>query len=164
MSIFDIIVLVCIAVALFAGLRKGLIGQVVSLAGVCAGVWLSVKFSAEVGAWLSGWMALDEKLLRVIAFVLIFFVVALGLTLAGRLLEKVIKVVMLGWVNRLLGAVLALVECLLVLCLLLMAFDAINGTFSLVSADTLAGTIFYSPLKEVSYAIFPYLKELFFWK
>ena len=32
MSIFDIIVLVCIAVALFAGLRKGLIGQVVSLA------------------------------------------------------------------------------------------------------------------------------------
>ncbi len=164
MGIFDIIVLVCLAAALFTGLKKGLISQVVSLAAMCIGVWLSVKFSSEVGAWLKEWLDLDETLLRVVSFILIFIAVSLGLSLFGKVLEKVVRVVMLGWVNRLLGACLALIECTLILCLLLMAFDAINGTFSLVSAEKLSETIFYAPLKKVSYAVFPYLKELFFWK
>ena len=62
------------------------------------------------------------------------------------------------------GATLAVVECLLILCILLMIFDALNGAFSFVSAEYLAKTTFYTPLKTMSYAIFPYLKELFFWK
>ncbi len=163
MGVFDIIVLSCLAVALFTGLKKGFIGQVVSLVALCLGVWMSVKFSAPTGAWLKGWISLDDTVLRVIAFVLIFCVVTLGLNLIGLILEKVVKVVLLGWLNRLLGATLALVECLLVLCILLMIFDALNGTFQFVKSDYLASTTFYGPLKTMSYAIFPYLKELFFW-
>ncbi len=163
MSIFDIIVLSSLLIALCIGLKKGFIGQVVSLVALCLGVWLSVKFSVVVGQWLKSWIALDDTVLKVIAFILIFCITVLGLTLIGRILEKIVKVVLLGWLNRLLGATLAIVECLLILCILLMIFDALNGTFSLVKSEYLAATTFYGPLKTMSYAIFPYLKELFFW-
>ena len=163
MSIFDIIVLSCLLIALCIGLKKGFIGQVVSLVALCLGVWLSVKFSVGVGQWLKSWIALDDTVLKVIAFILIFCITVLGLTLIGRILEKIVKVVLLGWLNRLLGATLAIVECLLILCILLMIFDALNGTFSFVKSEYLAATTFYGPLKTMSSAIFPYLKELFFW-
>ncbi len=162
MGIFDIIVLVCFLIALCAGLKKGLISQAVSLVALCLGVWLATTFSAPAGQWLKGWLSLDDTGLRITAFILIFCVTALVLTLVGKIMEKIVRVVMLGWLNRLLGAVLALVECLLILCIVLMLFDALNGTFGFVKADYLSSTAFYSSLKTVSGIIFPYLRELFF--
>lgn len=161
MGIFDIIVLVCFLIALCAGLKKGFIAQAVSLAALCLGVWLATTFSAPAGRWLEGWVSLDDTGLKITAFILIFCVTVLVLTLVGKILEKIIRVVMLGWLNRLLGAALALVECLLILCIVLMLFDALNGTFRFVKADYLASTVFYEPLKTVSGTIFPYLRELF---
>ncbi len=161
MSIFDIIVIVCLLIALCIGIKKGFIAQVVSLVSLCLGVWLSVTFAAPVSRWLESWISLDDTVLKIIAFVMIFCVVAIVLTLVGKILEKIVKVVLLGWLNRLLGAVLAVVECILILCILLMIFDALNGTFSFVKADSLASTVFYEPLKTVSHSIFPYLKEIF---
>ncbi len=163
MTVFDIIVAVCLLIALCAGIKRGFIRQVVSLVALCLGVWMSVTFAARVSLWMKEWISLDETVLKVIAFVLIFCTVTLVLTLLGKILEKVVKVVLLGWLNRLLGSVLAITECLLVLCLMLMIFDALNGTFSFVKTEYLASTVFYDPLKTVSYAIFPYLKELLFW-
>lgn len=163
MGVFDITVLVCLVAALCIGLKKGFISQVMSLVALCLGIWLSVKLSPAVGTWLKGWLSIDDTALRVIAFVLIFCVVTLGLTLVGKVLETVVKVVLLGWLNRLLGALLAVFECLLILCLLLMAFDALNGVFEFAGEDSLAGTAFYGPLKTMAYALFPYLKELLFW-
>ena len=78
MSIFDIIVLSCLLIALCIGLKKGFIGQVVSLVALCLGVWLSVKFSVGVGQWLKSWIALDDTVLKVIAFILIFCITVLG--------------------------------------------------------------------------------------
>ena len=163
MNVFDIIVLVCLLVALCIGIKKGLISQVVSLVALCLGVWLSVKFCPQLSVWLGSWLTLDATVLKVIAFILIFIGTTLALRLVGWILEKVVKVVLLGWLNRLLGAVLSIVECLLVLCLVLMIFDALNGTFSFVGNEYLDSAKFYTPLKAVSYSIFPYLKELFFW-
>ncbi len=163
-SAFDIIVLACLLAALCIGIKKGFIAQVISLVALCLGVWLSVKFSAPLGQWLSGWTSLEGNVPRIIAFILISCVTSLGITLLGKVLETIVKVVLLGWLNRLLGAILAVFECLLILCILLMVFDALNETFSFVKNEYLASTKFYGPLKSMSYAIFPYMKELFFWK
>lgn len=161
MGLFDIIVLVCFLIALCIGLKKGFIAQVVSLVSLCLGVWLAVTFSAPVSRLLEEWTSIDGDGMKIAAFVLIFCVTVLVLTLAGRILEKIIRVVMLGWLNRLLGAALAAVEWLLILCIALMIFDALNGTFSFVKTEYLESTVFYEPLKTVSHTIFPRMKELF---
>ena len=77
-------------------------------------------------------------------------------------MEKILKLVMLGWLNRLLGLVLAIANGLLVASLLLVLFTALNNTFEIVEQKTLAESVLYQPLYNFGSALFPYLKALIF--
>jgi hypothetical protein len=41
-------------------------------------------------------------------------------------------------------------------------FDTVNVKFGLVKPEILDGSIVYTSLRDLSYLVFPYLKELFF--
>ena len=86
-----------------------------------------------------------------------------GLALAGRLLEGVINFVMLGWLNKLLGVAFALLKTGLITGLLIMLFSSLNNNLHIVSDQVLTESVLYTPLKEIAYTIFPYLKSLIFW-
>ncbi|MGN0191045.1 MAG: CvpA family protein [Candidatus Cryptobacteroides sp.] len=163
MAVFDIIVLVCIGIAVFFGIFKGFIRQAVSFAGLFIAVWLGTKATLPISTWLHQWIDLDIVVLKVIAFIAIFFTTLLAMALMGKLLDKVIRVAMLGWLNRLLGAVLSVCECLFFLGMGLMLFDALNSAFNLTAQEKLDESMCYAPLKTLAYAVFPYLKQLFFW-
>ena len=163
MAIFDIIVLVCLGMALFFGRFKGFIRQAISFAGLFVAIWIGSKFTLPISNWMQQWIDLNPAALKAIAFVVVFALTLLTVTLIGILLDKVIKVAMLGWLNRLLGAVLSVCECMFFLGMGLMLFDALNSAFNLVAQEKLDASICYAPLKAVAYAVFPYLKQLFFW-
>ena len=163
MSIVDIILLICFIPALISGIRKGFISQVISIVSIIAGVWVSFKFSTQVGEWLGQHIEAAENVLKLISFVIIMIAVFAGLALIGKLLEGLIKFVMLGWVNKLLGVVFALLKTGLVVGLLIMVFCSLNNNLHLVSDDILAESVLFTPLKNIAYTVFPYLKSLIFW-
>lgn len=163
MNILDIILLICFVPALVQGLRKGFISQVIAIISIIAGVWLSARFSAAVSEWIAQYIQGSEQVLKVVAFALIFVGVFAGLAVLGRLLEGTVKLIMLGWLNRLLGAVFALLKAGLIIGLIIMAFCSLNNTFHFVSEEVLNQSVLFPPLREAAYTIFPYLKELFFW-
>lgn len=163
MSIVDIILSICFVPALVSGIRKGFISQVVAIISIIAGVWISFEFSSAVGAWLGQYIEATENALKLIAFIIIMIAVFAGLTLAGRLLEGVINFVMLGWLNKLLGVAFALLKTGLITGLLIMLFSSLNNNLHIVSDQVLAESVLYTPLKEIAYTIFPYLKSLIFW-
>ena len=160
MNILDIIILICLIPALIQGIFKGFISQAISIISLILGAWASARFTGTVCQWLAQYIPGSEQSLRIAAFVLIFIVVIVGLTLLGKLLEKVIKLVMLGWMNRLLGAVFALVKWLLVMGLLAVAFNSINETLGLVKPDVIAQSHLYPMLTGIADTVFPYLKNL----
>lgn len=161
MNILDIIILICLIPALIQGIRKGFISQIIGIVSIIAGVWASSRFASLVSNWLSQYLTGSEQLLRIISFVLIFILVIIGLALLGKLLEATIKIVMLGWVNRLLGAMFSIFNCLLVLGLISLAFTAINETFSLVKPEVINGSLLYPIVEWTADNIFPYLKQIF---
>lgn len=163
MNIVDIILLICFVPALVQGLRKGFISQVIAIISIIAGVWVSARFTASASTWLSQYIEGSEQVLKVISFALIFIAVIAVLAILGRLLEGTVKLIMLGWLNRLLGMVLSLVKAGLIVGLVIMAFCSLNNTFSLVSEEVLNGSVLFPPLKNMAYTVFPYLKELLFW-
>lgn len=160
MNILDIIILICLILALIQGLIKGFISQAISIVSLILGIWASGRFAGVVCQWLSQYINGSEQVLRIVAFSLIFIAIITALILAGKALEAVIKLVMLGWVNRLLGALFSLVKWLLVIGLVIIAFNAINESFNLVSQDTLAQSKLYPLITEFANRIFPYLKNL----
>lgn len=163
MNIVDIILLICFVPALVQGLRKGFISQVIAIISIIAGVWVSARFTASASTWLAQYIEGSEQVLKVISFALIFIAVIAILAILGRLLEGTVKLIMLDWLNRLLGMVLSLVKAGLIVGLVIMAFCSLNNTFSLVSEEVLNESVLFPPLKNMAYTVFPYLKELLFW-
>ena len=164
MNILDIIILICFVPAIIQGLRKGLVSQVIAIVSILAGVYLSFEFASVASEWLGQYIEGSEQALKILAFALILIAVIAGLTLLGKLLEKIIKVVMLGWLNRLLGAAFSFVKCVLIIGLIFVVINALNETFNLVSKEYIDKSILYPYIKNMTDLVFPYLKELFCWK
>jgi membrane protein required for colicin V production len=161
-NVIDIIILVCCIPALFHGFSKGFVSQAISLIALVLGVWLSFKFSVPFGDWLKSFADLPGTILHIIAFALILILVMLVLTLIGKAIEKVLKLAMLGWLNKLLGVVFALLKAVLIIGLVIIIFDAIYNLIPFVSSDTLNESVLYNPIKSIANTVFPFLKELIF--
>lgn len=164
MNILDIILLLCFIPALIQGVRKGFIAQVIAIISLLAGVFLSFQFATAVSGWLAQYIEGSEQVMKIVAFALIFIGVIIVLNLIGKALEGIVRIVMLNWVNRLLGVAFSFLKCALIIGLVIMAFNSINNSFHLVSEEELAQSILYTPIKDMAYTVFPYLKEMLFWK
>lgn len=106
MSWLDIVILVIIAIPTLIGLRTGIIKAILSLVGLVVGVILAGRFYAALAERLT--FIPQETLAKVVAFVIIM---GLAMIIAGVLasvLKWIASVVMLGWINRLGGAVFGL--------------------------------------------------------
>lgn len=160
MNILDIIILICLIPALIQGIIKGFISQAISIISLIVGVWASARFAGMACKWLSQYITCPEQVLNIAAFGLIFILVIVVLVLLGKLLEKVIKLVMLGWLNRLLGALFATLKWLLVMGLISIVFTAVNQSLGLVRPEVIAGSHLYSFITGFADLVFPYLKTL----
>ena len=160
MNILDIILLVCFVPAIFQGIRKGFIAQAVSIISIILGIWASARFVNVVSDWIAQYITASEQVLRLVAFALILVLVFLVLAAIGKMLEGVIKLVMLGWLNKLLGVVFALLKTGLIVGLVIMAFSSLNDSFKFVQESVLNESIMYPPLKKLAFEVFPYLKDM----
>ena len=160
MNILDIILLICFVPAIIQGLRKGFIAQAVSIISIVAGIWASARFADIVAAWIGQYITASEQVLKLVAFALILIVVFLVLAALGKMLEGVFRLVMLGWLNKLLGVVFALLKTVLIVGLLIIAFTSLNDTFKFVQESVLNDSVLYPPLKKLAFEVFPYLKEI----
>lgn len=163
MNILDIILLLCFIPALIQGMRKGFISQAIAIIAVVVSVWVSFEFATMLGEWIGQWITASEQVLKVIAFAVILIGVSVGINAVGRLLESIINIIMLRWLNKLLGAVFALLKAGLIVGLVIMAVTSLNNTFHIIPEDIFNGSVIYPPIKDMAYTVFPYLKEMFFW-
>ncbi len=160
MSTPDIIILICFLPAIISGITKGFIEQVIALVSLVLGAWLAFKFSTVVSDWLKPYFEVSETVLNVISFAVIMVAVVLVLFVLSKILTGVTKLVMLGWLDRLLGLVFALLKAGLIIGILIILFDTLNVKFEFVEEKVLDESILYAPIRDIAYMIFPYLKEL----
>lgn len=160
MAILDIILLLCFVPAIVSGISKGFVKQVIDLVAILVAAWGAFHFSTTLGEWLGQYLTLDTTVLNVISFALIAIVTALVLHLVGALITKALKAVSLGFLNRLLGLVFAVLKVGLVLGLLILLFETLNSSLGLVKPEKLENAVVYGALRDASNAIFPILKTL----
>jgi membrane protein required for colicin V production len=160
MSTPDIIILICFLPAVISGIKNGFIEQVVALVSLVLGAWLAFRFSNVVGEWLQPYMEVSETVLHVISFAVIMVAVVLVLFVLGKILTGLTKLVLLGWLDRLLGLVFALLIAGLFIGIGIILFDTLNVKFEFVDEAVLEESVLYGPIRDIAYMVFPYLKEL----
>jgi len=102
----DIIFYIILLLAIIKGWRRGLLLALFSVVCCLLGLAAAVKLSAVVAAHLGSGLQISSRWLPVIAFILVFVAVAILVRWAANLLENVLKMVFLEWLNKLGGILL----------------------------------------------------------
>jgi membrane protein required for colicin V production len=106
MNWLDIAIIIMLVVPALIGLKIGVIKILLTVIGVIVGVVLAGRFSPWLGERMT--FISDPGIAKVAAFAIILIVVLVLAAVAAALFKKAASLVLLGWVNRLGGAVLGL--------------------------------------------------------
>lgn len=107
MNWLDVLILVIIGIATFSGLRTGLIKAVFTLAGVIVGIFLAGRLYVPLSEQLT--FLPQDNIARIVAFIVILGVVMIVAGVLASVLKWIASLVMLGWVNRLGGAIVGFI-------------------------------------------------------
>ena len=91
------------AIAVFKGIRNGLIVAIFSIVGWILGIFAAFKFADVAAGYLKSSLAMSPKTLYIVSFIIVFLVVMLLVHLGAKLIEKTVELAFMGWVNRLGG-------------------------------------------------------------
>ncbi len=139
MNWLDIVILVVAVIAVFLGLKIGIIKAALSLAGVIVGVILAGRYYVPLSERLS--FILQADVAEVVAFVIILIVVMIIAGVLAKVLNWATSAVMLGWVNHLGGAVFGLVLGALLCSALLATWVKFLGIAQIISESSLAAIL-----------------------
>ncbi len=156
MVLFDIIILVVLALALFQGFRRGLIIEVMGLASIIIAGYAAYYLTSGVAELLE-W---DFDYATQLTFVLVFLAFLFGVVIVARIITKILKVVGLGIINQIGGAAVAMLKYLVVLAILLSFFIPLNKSVGLMSKEDIDKSALYEPMEKVSAALFPYFNKV----
>ncbi len=138
MNWLDIIIIVALIIPAFFGAKQGLIKAALSLAGLIVGVVLASNYYQQLGRVLD--FIDNENIASIVAFILILVVVMVIANVLAVLLKATAKAVLLGWVDRLGGAIFGLVMGALFMGAILAIVVKFFGTV-LVTESVLAGIL-----------------------
>ncbi len=114
LSAVDWILLAVLGLSLLLGLWRGIVQEVLSLAGWVAAFYVSQMYAPMAAAWLP--MEGSSQMLRYAAgFVVVFIAVLVATVLVSWVIKKLISAVGLGPLDRLLGSLFGLMRGVVIL-------------------------------------------------
>lgn len=120
MNLVDILIWLILAGFVVKGFSNGLVRQICSLAGLLVGGWAAVKYYHYLAEASRSLIKLPHYPAEILSFITIFLVVGLLFFQLGHFLTLMLKIVLLGGVNRIGGALLGILEGAFVVCLLML--------------------------------------------
>ncbi len=110
MILLDYLIIVFVAVFIFLGYRKGFIISLATIVALILGIYLAVNFSNFMDRILLENFKLSKSWLPVLSFTLTFLGVVAGVLIIAKLMEKIVDIVGMGFLNHLAGAILGLAK------------------------------------------------------
>lgn len=158
----DIILIICFIPALFLGIKRGLVDQIISIVAIILGSHLAFLFASTVTGWLApSFPGTDLRWVKILSFVLILVAVFVAMFLLGRAINKLLKITTLSWMNRALGLVFAIFTSALLIGLVMSVITGINTKVGIIDQKVFDSSPIYKIIRDASDKVFPFLKEFF---
>ena len=141
----DILFLVVMLLAVYKGLRNGLIIAVFSIVGWVIGLFAAWKFSGVAAEYLKTYI--NPRWLSIISFTAVFILVMLLVRLGAKLIEKMVEISMLGWINRLGGLIFYVILYAFIFSVLISFAEKVQ----LLSEEAAASSRVYPWLKPLAH-------------
>lgn len=108
MNWLDMVIIIVLAISVVSGIKAGIIKVLFTLAGGIIGVVLAGRYSDGLAEKLS--FISDPGVAGIVAFVFIVLATVIVATIIAFIVKKIISLVLLGWVDKLGGAVIGLIS------------------------------------------------------
>ncbi|MCB0760680.1 MAG: CvpA family protein [Flavobacteriales bacterium] len=159
MNYIDLLLIIPIALGAWKGFRKGLVIEVFSLLALFAGIYLAIHFSDYIANLLTDHVQLKSEYIPIAAFLLTFVAVLIGVHFLGKMIHSLVKMAALELFNKIFGAIFAALKGLLILCIVLLCFKALNTRFGLVPEKLLEESLLFEPLSSLPLVILPAIED-----
>ena len=156
MNIFDLIIYLALAWAVFNGWRRGFLLQLLSLVAVVAALYCAVKYGAQAGEFFK----LEGTTASIVGFIAIFLASLIVVTIVGHMLRAVLRFTGLGAMDVLLGILFSVLKVGLVVGVLFSWFATINNKYQLVEEQTIAQSRWFTYVVDVVNYATPYFKDM----
>ena len=156
MNVFDIIVYLALAWALFNGWRRGFLLQMLSLVAVVAALY----FAAQYGNELERLAGIEVGMPGLAGFIVIFVGALLLISIAAYLLRAVFSFAGLGMADTLLGMLFSVAKVMLIVSVLFSWFASVNKSYDWVSKSTIEQSRWFEPVKGITVKLTPYFEDL----
>lgn len=160
----DIIGLILLVWAAFKGLRNGLIVGLFSFFAFIIGLAAALKLSAVAAEYIGINTNIGKRWLPFIAFTAVFLIVVLLVRLGAKAIEGVLRIAMLGWLNKLGGIALYILLYFFIFSIILFFAAQLH----LLKNETLEASVLYPYIKPLAPKIInalgyllPFFKNMF---
>ena len=137
----DLVLTVFVAFLLVKGIWKGFVKEISGILAVVGGVVTSFMLHSAAEEFLSPYVG--PKYLGFVAYSILFIAAYLGIMLLGSFIDRVVKSVMLGSFNRILGGLFGLLKALLWTSLCVYAYSSLQEGVGFDHPGLVANSIFY---------------------
>lgn len=149
MNLLDFLILIPVVWGCIRGFSKGLIIELATLIGMVLGILAAYYFANDVSEILSEYFSFGTKMMKIISSALIFIAVMLLSWITGKIIEKVVDMIALGWLNKILGGLFGLVKGVLVSALIVMAIVYFDNNEKIITPRAKERSMFYQALSRV---------------
>ena len=160
----DIIVIILLIFAIFKGLRNGLVVAIFSFLAFVIGLAAALKLSTVVAEYLGTNTNISQRWLPVLAFAIVFLIVVFLVRLGAKAIEGMLRLVMLGWLNKIGGIIFFALLYLFIFSIIL--FYAVQ--LNIFKPETLETSTTYSYIQPIGPkvisalgVILPFFKNMF---
>ena len=149
MNFIDYTLLIIVGIFAILGYRKGIIVSLATMAALILGIYAAVHFSNYLDSVLVDNLKTSRKWLPFLSFSITFLLVLVGVLLVGKVVEKLIDVAGLGFVNRLLGAVLGMLKGLILASVLFFITITVDHDEKWLTKKVKQESFFYTHVSKI---------------
>ena len=113
----DIIISCIILYFSINGLRHGFIYEISKIVSMISGFTLAHKFHLNLMPFGESYIQ-NHNVLLIVSYLTIFFVVVIVINLISNFLTKFFDILLLGWLNRMVGLLLGFFKGILIVCII----------------------------------------------
>ena len=146
MHFFDILTLLVVVWMIVSGIRSGLVSQLLNIVGIIIGVFLAISYGNDVGLLLG----INAEYAAIAGFIIVLIITVILSKLAAMLISKLLSSIKLGWVNKLLGAIFAVIKGVIVLGLFYSAIYAINEPLKWIEPEQFEASKSFNLVRKAS--------------
>ena len=161
MNSLDYILLIPLLYGLYRGFTKGLIIELASLVALTLGIYGALHFSSFTFEFLSHYVEIKTVYLQLASYGLTFLIIVMLISLTGKILTMLIKLVALGFINRMMGAIFGGIKVLLILAVFISFFGRFNKQFGMVNDEILSSSLMYNTIRIHIEQFYPNVIEEF---